>query len=241
MKTSDPNPVMPWMMLISRSLLFLIFQGLIALLLTLTGNPFGWDESARWWIFFAILANLVSIYLLMRVYRAEGKRYLDILRFSRDNVKKDLLWFFVSGIIGLPLAAAPMNNLAVLIFGDSMTPINMMFRPLPLWGLVIGLLFPVTIAFAELPTYFGYVMPRLGAQLKNGWAAWLLASMFLALQHSFLPLILDGRFMLWRFGMYLPFAMFVGLILKLRPQLLPYFVIVHALMDFSALSVYFMM
>jgi hypothetical protein len=119
-----------------------------------------------------------------------------------------------------------------------MTPVNMMFRPLPAWALLVGILFPLTIAFAELPTYFGYVMPRLAVQLKNGWLAWLLCSFFLAAQHMFLPFLLDGNFILWRLGMYLPFALFVGLLLKYRPQLLPYFAIVHALMDFATLGTY---
>ena len=116
----------------------------------------------------------------------------------------------------------------------------MMFRPLPDWALAVGILFPLTIAFSELPTYFGYAMPRLAGQLKSGWAAWLIASFFLAAQHCFLPFILDGGFLLWRLGMFLPFALFTGLALKLRPGLLPYFVIVHALMDFSTLAVYWM-
>jgi hypothetical protein len=239
MQITAPHSALPWLMLVSRSALFFLFQILIAALFWLTGNPNAWSESARWWIFLPIFANLVSIFLLVRLFRAEGKRYLDILRFSRTTVKKDLLWFFGSSVIGLPIAAAPMSILAIFIFGDSMTPVNMMFRPLPVWALVVGLLFPLTIAFAELPTYFGYVMPRLEAQLKNGWIAWLLASLFLGLQHCFLPLILDGRFMLWRAGMYLPFALFAGLMLKLRPSLFPYFAILHALMDISALSVYF--
>jgi membrane protease YdiL (CAAX protease family) len=106
--------------------------------------------------------------------------------------------------------------------------------------LVVGFLFPLTIAFAELPSYLGYVMPRLAAQLKNGWIAWLIAAIFLAAQHCFLPLILDGRFMLWRLGMYLSFALFIGLLIKLRPSLLPYAVIIHALIDISTLSVYWM-
>jgi hypothetical protein len=83
-------------------------------------------------------------------------------------------------------------------------------------------------------------MPRIAAQMKNGWFAWLIASFFLAAQHMFLPLILDGRFMMWRLGMYLPFALFAGLMLKLRPSLLPYYMIVHALMDVSAVMVYVM-
>ena len=99
----------------------------------------------------------------------------------------------------------------------------------------------LTIAFAELPTYFGYVMPRLEAQLKNGWVAWLIASFFLAAQHMFLPFILDGGYLLWRLGMFLPFALFTGLVLKFRPALLPYFMVVHALMDVTTVLVYLVM
>jgi hypothetical protein len=229
-------------MLLSRSVLFIITQALITLFLTLIGTNSAWKESARWWIFLPIFANLASIVLLILAFRAEGKRYLDILRFSRETVKSDLLWFFGSQLIGFPIAAAPMNLLGAAIFGDPMIPINMMFRPIPIWALVVGLLFPLTIGFAELPTYFGYAMPRLFASQKSqpalGWAAWLIASLFLGIQHSFLPFIADWGFILWRALMYLPFALFTGLMIKLRPSLMPYFAIGHALMDISALSVY---
>jgi hypothetical protein len=45
--------------------------------------PATWDESARWWTLMVSLANFVSIYLLVRLYNAEGKRFLDIFKFSR--------------------------------------------------------------------------------------------------------------------------------------------------------------
>jgi len=241
MQTNTYKPITPWLMLISRSLLFLLFQGLITLLLFVIGQEHPWEESSRWWLFAVILANLVSIFLLVRLFKAEGKRYLDILRFSKATLGKDLLWFFGSSIIGLPIMAAPMYILPTAIFGDSMIPVNMMFRPLPLWALIVGFLFPLTIAFAELPTYFGYVMPRLAIQLKNGWVAWLIASFFLGFQHIFLPLILDERFILYRLVLYLPFALFAGLLLKLRPSLLPYFMVIHALIDIATLSTYWML
>jgi hypothetical protein len=227
-------------MLISRSVLFLIFQALIALIFAAAGNASAWDESARWWTFVAFLANFASLYLLVRLFNAEGERFFDILRFSRETWKTDLLWFVGFSIIGLPIAAAPREPLAVAIFGDAMIATNMFFLPLPTWAFVLSFLFPLTIWFAELPTYFGYCMPRLEAQLKNGWAAWLIASLFLAAQHMFLPFILNGGYLLWRFGMFLPFALVAGLALKLRPALLPYFVIVHALMDVTTVLVYLM-
>jgi hypothetical protein len=234
------SPAKPWLMLISRPVLFFIFQGLIALVLSLAGNPAGWDESPRYWPFMVILANLVSVILLVRLFRAEGRRYLDLFRFNRATLKTDLLWLVGTSIIGLPVAAAPMGFLATAIFGDSMAPVQMLFRPLPVWALALSFLFPLTIPFAELPTYFGYVMPRLAVQLKNGWAAWLISAFVLGLQHSFLPFIPDARFFAWRLGMYLPFALFAGLVLKLRPSLMPYFVVVHGLIDISALTVYWM-
>jgi hypothetical protein len=230
----------PWLMLISRSVLFLLFQGLIALILAAAGTKSAWDESARWWTFIAFLANFASLYLLIRVFQAEGKRFWDILRFSREAWKTDLLWFIVFSVIAMPIVGAPREPLAKAIFGDAMIATNMFFRPIPTWAFVLSFLFPLTIWFAELPTYFGYCLPRLEAQLKNGWAPWLIASFFLAAQHMFLPLILDGGYLLWRFGMFLPFALLTGLALKLRPALLPYFVIVHALMDITTVLVYLM-
>jgi hypothetical protein len=51
---------------------------------------------------------------------------------------------------------------------------------------------------------------------------------------------LNGGYLLWRFGMFLPFAIVTGLAIKLRPSLLPYFVTVHALMDVTTVLVYLM-
>ena len=229
----------PWLMLISRSVLFVLFQALIALILFATGAASAWDESARWWTLVVSLANFVSIYLQMRLYKAEGNRFFDIFKFSPETWKKDLLWFILASVIAMPIVGAPREPLAAAIFGDAMIATNMLFRPISTWAFVLSFLFPLTIAFAELPTYFSYVMPRLSEQI-NGWLAWLIASFFLAAQHMFLPLILDGGYLLWRFGMFLPFALFTGLVIKLRPALLPYFVVVHALLDVTTVLVYLM-
>ena len=227
-------------MLISRSAFFLFFQSMIALVLLMAGTPNAWGESARYWTFVAFLCNLASLYFLIRLFRAEGKRFWNILRFSRETWKTDLLWFIGFSIVGLPIAAAPREPLAAAIFGDAMVSTNMLFQPLPTWAFFLSFLFPLTIWLAELPTYFGYVMPRLEIQLRNGWLTWFLASIVLAAQHMFLPFILNGGYLLWRFGMFLPFALVTGLALKFRPSLLPYFVIVHALMDISTMMVYLM-
>ncbi len=238
MKTS---PAVPWLMLVSRSALFLLAQALIAAGFLLAGNAEPWYESARWWPFMAVAANIASLALLVWLFRREGERFWALLRFKRATLKGDLLWLAGSTVVSLPLAAAPMIFLAVALWGDRMVPVNLMFRPLPSWAFIFSFLFPLTIWFAELPTYFLYVMPRLAEQIKNGWAAWLIAAFVLAAQHIFLPFLPDGRFVLWRLGMFLPFALFVGLMIKLRPTLLPYLLIIHALADISTVLSYTMM
>lgn len=237
MNASSTKPVTLWLVLLSRTLLFAIFQVLIALVLSFMNSTHPWSDSAGWWTFSALFANLVSIMLLVQLFRRERKRYIDILYFSRQSLWKDVGITFLTMILLLPLSMYPNQWLAAWLFGSSEIAYSLFFRPLPVWAGWVSMLFPVTIAFAELPTYFGYAMPRLERQSGNGWFAWGAASFFLAFQHITLPLIPDWRFMLWRFGMFIPLAFLLGLCLKIRPQLLPYFMIVHALLDMTTVAI----
>ena len=229
----------PWLMLIARLGLFAAMQALIALLLLLQGIPSPWYESARWWVFSVIMTNVLTILWLIRLFRLEGKRYMDVLRFERKTFWNDLGLAIVAFILAAPIGFLPGQVIAKTLFGTSDIPVAMMYRLLPLWAILVGILFPVTIALSELPTYFRYAMPRLEQQLSNGWLAWVLASIALSLQHITIPLILDWRFILWRGLMFLPFALFLGLLLKFRPRLLPYLMVAHFLIDLLALSTYF--
>ena len=75
----------PWLMHISRSVLFILFQALVALILFTIGTTSAWSESARWWTFTAFLTNFVSIYFLVHLYNAEGKGYLEVIHFSPET------------------------------------------------------------------------------------------------------------------------------------------------------------
>jgi hypothetical protein len=223
-------------MLFARLALFAVVQALIAFMFLFSGASDPWNESARWWMFSAIVTNLITILLLVRLFRAERERYLDLLHFERNTFWKDLTLTVGAFVLAAPIGMLPGNFIAKIVFGGSDVPVAMMFRPLPFWAILIGLLFPLTIAFAELPTYYGYVMPRLERQLGNGWLALVLTAIVLSLQHMTLPLILDWRFILWRALMFLPFVLYLGLLLKFRPRLLPYLMVIHFLIDLLALE-----
>lgn len=241
MKPQSPKPITPWLLLLSRTVLFAIFQILIAGCLTLTGFSAPWKESAAWWMISALLTNLVSIAMLAWLFHRENLSYFNFIPASQKTFWKDLGLTIFIFLVLVPLAILPNIGLARMLFGSEEIASALMFRPLPQWAKIASLLFPLTIAFAELPTYFGYAMPRIEKQFGNGWLAWALASFFLAFQHITLPLILDWRFITWRLGMFIPLAFTMGLSLKLRPSLFPYLMIMHALLDFTTVLMIFML
>ena len=241
MKSLSKKLFIPWLVLFSRTVFFAVFQVVIAGFLTLSSTSTPWAASAGWWMISALFTNLVSIILLSWLFRRENQRYFDFIPTSRQYFWKDLAITLLLLVALTPLATMPNQWLANWLFGSTEFTFALMFSILPLWARLISLLFPLTIAFAELPTYFGYVMPRLEKQLGNGWLSWALASFFLALQHITLPLIFDWRFIVWRFGMFIPLAFLMGLSIKLRPRLFPYLMVMHALMDMSTVIILWML
>ncbi|MBE0417129.1 MAG: hypothetical protein IBX63_05145 [Coriobacteriia bacterium] len=222
----------PWLMLLARTALFAFYQALIALVFLIVGSPEPWSRSVAWWPLAAIFANADTLGLLWLAARREGIRVWRLYGFDRSSAKRDLLWLLGAVVVSAPLAYLPNVWLARAFFADPATPLVTMFQPLPPWMLWTALaLFPLTIALAELPAYYGYAMPRIRRRVGGVWWVPLLVGVAHALQHVTLPLVFDASFALWRFGMFLPFAVFLGYAIDRRPSLLPYLMVVHGLLD----------
>ena len=219
---------LPWFLLPFRLVLFVASQGLLALMLA-----DGWVGSSAWWPLAATMTNVATIAVLVWSVRTEGRSYWSLFRFQRIRAIQDLGWLVLTAIIVLPLALLPNIAIATLLFGNTETALGMLLRPLPMWAATMALAFPATIALAELPLYFGYIMPRIEAQTGRKWLAVVAPALFLSAQHVTLPLIIDWRFMVWRLFMFLPFALIVGIIVQVRPSLLAYLVVLHGLLDLT--------
>ena len=210
----------------SRMTLFLLFQGIIALLIN------SWSRSEGYWLLSATLTNLVSIAILWFLFRGEGLSFCGLFRFNRSTLKKDILIFLGLVLLCGPVVFGPNYLLSTWLWDDPVIPYEMMFRPVEKWlAIVLLVAFPVTIVFAELATYFGYIMPRLMGGLRPKWLAVALPVLFLSLQHMTLPFIPDLKFILYRGLVFLPFAALIGIALYRRPSLFPYFAILHGVMD----------
>lgn len=229
----------PFLMLFARLILFAAFQGLIAFIFFAKGHDSPWTKSEGYWIISGLLTNVVVFILLLRLFKLEGAKYFEGLKFIPETWWKDLLITLGILVIAAPLSYFPNIFLSGALLGSEEAATALLFRPLPSWVLIAGVFWAVTQGIVELPTYFSYIMPRIEKSLQNGWLAWAIASFFLALQHIAIPLIFNLDFILWRFGMFLPFAFLLGMCIKLRPRLFPYLMIMHALMDIGTIAMFF--
>jgi hypothetical protein len=237
MKMPRSNTPIPSLLLglLNRVLLFACIQTLIALGYRLSGSADAWEQSAYWWPLTAALASAISLFLLERLLLREGRSYRSLVFFEPGTRKNDLLVSAGLFVLAGPVTLIPNMGIATFLFGSSDATVRMMFQPLPAWAVALSVVaFPLMVALSELPTYFGYVMPRLEAVTGRTWAAVLTPAFFLAAQHCALPLRFDWRFATWRLLMFLPFALMIGIVLRWRPRLLPYLMISHWLIDLAA-------
>jgi hypothetical protein len=223
-----------WWALFMRSLLAVGFQTLFALAFAVGGDSSPWRSAADWWLGSFALAEVANLWLLNRCARAEGLALRDLYNLDRRGWAGDLKWLALALLVAAPLGFLPNVLLAQALWGDPEVAAGLTFRAVPIvaaWSMVV--FFPIIHALTELPTYFGYVMPRLQALSGRAWMPLLVTASMLSAQHVFLPLLFDGRYLVWRLLMFLPFAMWIGWIIRRRPTVLPYLVVAHALLDLS--------
>jgi len=223
-----------WGMLLLRSALALLLQSVVALGFLLAGSAAPWRAAADWWLAWLTVVNLVCIALLSKLMGQEGLRFRDLLAPSKEERGKDLRWVALALVVGAPLALVPNVTLGNALWGSAGVGASLSFRPLPPPGALLLLaVFPLTQGLAELPVYFGYVMPRLSVRTGRPRLAWFAAAAALAAQHVFLPLLFDWRFVVWRLLMFAPFALWLGFVLRRRSTALPYLAFAHGLLDAS--------
>lgn len=222
-----------------RLVLFAAFQGTLALVFLVTEvDP--WSASIRWWPVGVVAANLVTISVLIRLLKSEGVSYGSLFRWERLHWPADVLPVVGLSFSFVLLAIFPNLVVAQLIFGSFDGPSTLFLQPLPFWAAcTLLVLFPVTIAVAEIPFYFGYIARRLELTEKHRLLARTLPALFAAAQHITMPLLFDARFIVWRLLAFVPLSFFLGFVLTWRPHTLIYFIVLHGLLDAAVIVAMF--
>jgi uncharacterized protein len=226
----------PMLVLVARSMLILVAQGLAYLVLMQLKLENASVVLRNWWTVYGTLTDLGCLGLLFWLTRREGLRLRDLIGLVKSRLKKEFMLGLALFIAIFPIAIFGGGLLGRLIAYGSFNvtfPDYTFYRSLPLLAVLYSRLlwWPVWSVTEEM-IYNGYALPRLLALTRSRWGSVAIVSFFFAIQHSFL--MLAG----FRFGFY-SFLTFVPLtvameIAYLRIRRLPPFIVAHWLMDLSS-------
>jgi hypothetical protein len=219
----------PVLMLFARAACAVAAQGLVAAVFALRSSPTPWHDAEPWLPVYGTLIDTGCLALLWRLTRREGIRLFDLVGFERTRLAHDVL-------LGLALIPACLVFILGGVYGagwllyGTLTP-PYLFGCLPLPAALYGVLvFPLVWGLTEQMTYNGYLVPRFQVLCRGTSLAIAIVAFSWSLQHAFMPLTFDARYMAFRLLSSVPQSVFVSLLyLRLR-RLVP-LAIAHALMD----------
>lgn len=183
-----------------RCVLFLTAFILISII-----SKLPYTSISKWWTSVAIVCNIVTIALLLLFCRIKGLNYKRLINYERGKTKAAaavliVVLTIVVGMCGLYLAG-------LICYGVFPYLDKTMVEPIPLWlAIAVLLLLPLSTTLAEDGLYLGYAV---NSSAGNGWANTSLAAFFYALQHSFIPFLPDGIYILYRFISFLPLTVII--------------------------------
>ena len=226
----------PLIMLVARSVLAVICQTLVAAIFY-AGSADAWEQAGKWWMVYGTLIDVPCLILLFYLTRREGIRLFDLGNYRREGWLRDVLIGLGLSVPLLLLYVAPTMLLESVLYGGD--------APRPAGGLpMVGTLYSLIIwwviwTFTEDNTYLGYSLPRVEALTGKKWLTVVVVGCFFALQHAFLPLKLEWRWLVSHSAGFLPGTIVYCLLILRWRRLLPIHVI-HGLADVaSVLAIFF--
>jgi membrane protease YdiL (CAAX protease family) len=216
-------------MLFSRSACAVGAQAVCAAVFALRGSPTPWHDTEPWLPVYGTLIDGGCLALLWRLTRREGIGLFDLVGLERTRLARDTLLGFALVPVCLAFIFGGVYAAGWLVYGTLTQPYEFGRLPLPaaLYGVLV---WPFIWGLTEQMTYNGYLVPRFQVLCRSTTVAIALVAFAWSLQHAFMPLTFDARFMVFRLLSPVPFSVFATLLyLRLR-RLFP-LAVAHALMD----------
>jgi membrane protease YdiL (CAAX protease family) len=185
------------------------------------------SETACWWSVIAVILNFLTIGLLVFLAKRNGQSYWQLINYQKGKtswkqILEITLLVLVVGMSGMYLAG-------FLCYNNFLYAPPVMITPIPkMLAIVNVVLLPVTTTFAEDGLYLGCGVN----QIKNKHAAIIVPAFFYALQHCFIPTLLDGQYIVYRFISFLPLTLILCWYYYRKRNPLP-IMVGHALIDLA--------
>jgi hypothetical protein len=222
----------PALMLFVRAVCAVAAQAVVAAVFALRASPAPWRDAEPWLPVYGTLIDAGCLMALLWLTRREGIGVFDLVGFERARLGRDTLLGFALVPVSLVFVLGGVYAVAWPLYGTHTPPYLFGFGPLPWPAAFYGvLLWPLIWGLTEQMTYNGYLAPRFQVLCRStGQAtAW-------ALQHAFMPLTFDPKFMAFRLLASVPNSVFQTL-LYLRVRRLVPFVIAHVTMDAASVLI----
>lgn len=218
-----------------RIWLMLALQSITYLILIKRDNAF--ELSGFYWAIQLTLINLVLLVIMTKAFKKQGKSYFkSLFQFN----KKNTILFLKLLLPIIIIAMLPNVLLSIVLYQDPQIGSTFLIGDIEKPFILLSVLvFPIIQALVELPFYFSYVMPMLKKRTISPWIYIGLPVIFLSLQHAFIPFHFDIKYVIYKSLMFFPFAILIGLLVHKKPQMLPYIMILHYLMNTSLFVMYF--
>jgi hypothetical protein len=219
----------PALMLFARAACAMGAQAVVAAVFALRASATPWHDAEPWLPVYGTLIDAGCLALLWRLTRREGIRPLALVGFERTRLVRDTLLGFALIPVSLVFILGGIYAIGWLLYGTLTPPY--LFGPLPLPAALYGVLvWPFIWGPTEQMTYNGYLVPRFQVLCRSTSLAIACVAFAWSLQHVFMPLTFDAKFMTFRLLSAVPNTVFQTLLyLRLR-RLVP-LAIAHAMMD----------
>lgn len=182
------------------------------------------SDISNIWSVAASVINILFVLSLVLITRKQGG-YLKLINYEKGKTRPKQV-FAMIGII-LLVGMAGMYLAGWICYGVIPYAAPMMIAPIPVVLAVINLIvLPVSTALAEDSLYLGCGV----RQFENKFASIIVPAFFFAVQHSFIPTLIDVRYIIYRFISFLPLTVILCMHYHKHKNPLP-IMIGHAVID----------
>ena len=186
------------------------------------------SDISNWWSIVATIVNIITILLLVFISKKMNIGYLKLINYEKGKTK--IKQIIIISLIVLFVGTFGMYLAGFICYGKFPYAAPMMIAPIPLVLAIINfIILPLTVPFAEDGLYLGCGVNS----FKNKYMAILIPAFFYALQHSFIPTLFDGKYIIYRFLSFLPLTIILCWYYRKHKNPVP-IMIGHALIEMAS-------
>ena len=192
------------------------------------------SDISNWWSIVATAVNVIKILFLVLVTKKMYSSYWKLINYEKGKTK--IKQVIIISLIVLWIGTLGMYIAGFICYGKFPYAAPMMFAPIPFVLAILNcIILPITVPFAEDGLYLGCGVN----QIKNKHLSIFIPAFFYALQHSFIPTLFDGKYIIYRFLSFLPLTIILCWYYKKKKNPLP-IMVGHALIEIASVAMILM-